>query len=83
MAPAHLEVAETPALVDLLDRVLERGLLIRAEVVICLAGVPLVGLDLHAALAGMETMTRYGLLRGWDRQIRAEALAAGADVGRD
>jgi gas vesicle structural protein len=77
--------ASPPALVDVLDRVLERGLLLQADVVLCVAGVPLVGLNLRAALAGMETMTRYGLLVDWDRRIRAQAVEAPAHVhpGRD
>ncbi|MBI4339630.1 MAG: gas vesicle protein [Chloroflexi bacterium] len=65
-------VAAPPAtLVDLLDRVLDRGLLINADIVICLAGVPLIGITLRAAVAGMETMVEYGLMRDWDQTIRA------------
>lgn len=71
------EPAQPPqaTLVDLLDRVLDRGLLINADIVICLAGVPLIGINLRAALAGMETMTQYGLLREWDSSIRAGAVS--------
>jgi hypothetical protein len=57
--------------VDLLDRVLDRGLVINADIIICLAGVPLIGVNLRAALAGMETMVQYGLMREWDQSIRA------------
>jgi len=57
-------------LVDLLDRVLDKGLVIQADVIISVAGVPLIGLNLRAALAGMETMLQYGMLTGWDEQIR-------------
>ena len=52
---------ESATLVDLLDRVLDRGLVINADIIISLAGVPLIGLNLRAALAGIETMVRYGL----------------------
>ncbi|MBI4336432.1 MAG: gas vesicle protein [Chloroflexi bacterium] len=65
--------APQATLVDLLDRVLERGLVLDADIVICLAGVPLIGLRLRAALAGMETMTKYGLMQDWDREVRAGA----------
>jgi len=58
-------------LVDLLDRVLDRGLVIDADIIICLAGVPLIGVSLRAAIGGMETMLEYGLMKGWDQQIRA------------
>ena len=49
-------------LVDLLDRVLDRGVVLQADVVISLAGVPLIGLNLRTVLAGIETMLEYGLL---------------------
>lgn len=54
------------SLVDLLDRVLERGLVVDADIVISLAGVPLIGIKLRAALAGMETMVRYGVMTELD-----------------
>jgi len=49
-------------LVDLLDRVLEKGLVLDADLVISLAGVPLVAVSLRAAISGVETMRRYGMM---------------------
>lgn len=48
---------------DLLDRVLDKGLLINADVIIALAGVPLIAVNLRAAVASVETMLEYGLMR--------------------
>ena len=60
---------ETEAgLVDLLDRVLEKGLIIHADVVITLAGVPLIGISLKAALANIETMLDYGMFEHYTEQ---------------
>jgi len=65
---ADIEVGMEPTrnshatLVDLLDRVLDKGLVIQ---------VPLIGVNLRAALAGMETMVKYGLMKEWDEDIRA------------
>lgn len=58
-------------LVDVLDRVLDRGLVINADIVVSLSGVPLIGIKLRAAIAGMETMVQYGMMRDWDQSIRA------------
>ena len=58
-------------LVDVLDRVLEKGLIIDADIVITVAGIPLLGVKLRAALAGMDTMLKYGLMTQWDQGIRA------------
>lgn len=59
-------------LVDLLERVLDKGVVVDADLVISLAGIPLVGINLRAAIAGMETMTSYGVMDEWDREIRNE-----------
>jgi|AntAceMinimDraft_16_1070373.scaffolds.fasta_scaffold124955_2 hypothetical protein len=61
-------------LVDLLDRVLDRGVVINADIIISLAGVPLIGVNLRAALAGMETMLKYGVMQEWDQRIRGQEL---------
>ena len=63
------------ALVDVLDVLLRDGAVIRADVVISVADVPLVGLKLSAAIAGMETMTEYGLFEAWDTSRRNAAIA--------
>ena len=71
MEPQPPTMHPRATLVDLLDRVLEKGLLIKADVVICVTGIPLIGLTLSVALAGMETMLKYGIMTDWDQAIRA------------
>ncbi|MDI6892509.1 MAG: gas vesicle protein [Actinomycetota bacterium] len=58
-------------LVDLLDRILDKGLVINADIIISVAGIPLIGVNLRAALAGMETMLKYGVMQAWDERTRA------------
>ena len=58
-------------LVDLLDRVLDKGLFINADLIVSVAGIPLIGITLKAALADMETMLKYGIMQAWDEQTRA------------
>lgn len=58
-------------LVDLLDRILDKGLVIYADVIVSVAGIPLIGVNLRAALAGMETMLKYGVMVDWDEKCRA------------
>jgi len=62
-------------LVDLLDRVLDKGIVIHAELIVSVAGIPLIGVNLKAALAGMETMLDYGMMEEWDKSIRSRAMA--------
>ena len=65
--------ATRATLSDLLDRVLDRGIVLNLDMVICVADVPLLGVSLRAALAGMETMLKHGLMTGWDEAQRAWA----------
>lgn len=58
---------------DVLDRALNKGLLINADIIISVAGIPLIGVNLKAAIAGMETMIEYGMMRDWDEALRAIA----------
>ncbi|MEW6424284.1 MAG: gas vesicle protein [Bacillota bacterium] len=58
---------------DLLDKLLEKGLMLHADLVITVAGIPLLGVNLRLALAGMSTMLRYGIMSDWDEIQRATA----------
>jgi len=60
-------------LVDLIDRVLEKGLVINLDLIIHVAGIPLLGVNLKACLAGIETMLQYGIWKDWDEAQRAVA----------
>jgi len=64
-------------LVDLLDRVLDKGVVLYADVIVSVAGIPLIGVNLRAALAGMETMLSYGVMQEWDQKVRAQSSEAG------
>ena len=57
-------------LVDLLDRVFDKGVVIYADIFISVAGIPLIGVNLRAALAGMETMLEYGVMQDMDVKSR-------------
>ena len=59
------------AIVDLLDVLLDEGVMIQADVLITVADVPLVGINLRAAIAGMATMHEYGFFEDWDEAVRA------------
>ncbi|MDP2844834.1 MAG: gas vesicle protein GvpJ [Candidatus Methanoperedens sp.] len=56
--------------VDLLDRLLNKGIILNADLIISVAGVPLIGISLKAALASIETMLDYGMMEAWDKSTR-------------
>lgn len=57
-------------LTDLLERVLDKGVILDADLLISIGGVPLIGVNLRAAIAGMDTMLKYGLMKQWDTEVR-------------
>lgn len=64
--------SDDDAVVDLVDVLLRDGAVLDADVVVSVADIPLVGIKLRAAIAGMTTMTEYGLFEDWDERIREE-----------
>ena len=49
-------------LVEVLDRLLNKGAVLNADLIISVAGIPLIGVTLKAMIAGMETMLEYGIM---------------------
>ncbi len=73
-------------LADVIDAVLDKGLVINADIMVSLAGVELLGIKIRAALASFETAARYGLefpsgtnlqAPGWRAAVPAEARGHG------
>jgi Gas vesicle protein len=56
---------------DLIDRVMDKGVVVKLDLIIGMAGIPLIGISLHAAIAAIETMLEYGMMEAWDSQTRA------------
>jgi len=52
---------EASTLADVIDRVLDKGLVINADIVVSVAGVELLGVKVRAALASFATAAKYGL----------------------
>lgn len=55
---------------QLLNRVLDKGVLINADIVVSVAGIPLIGVNLKAAVASMETMLEYGMMQNLEETCR-------------
>jgi ribosomal protein L37E len=58
---------------DLLDRILDKGILLNTDIIISVSGIPLLGVNLKLALAGIETMLQYGIMNDWDEAQRVIA----------
>ena len=49
------------SLADVIDIILDKGLVINADITVSVAGVELLGIKIRAALASFATAARYGL----------------------
>jgi hypothetical protein len=49
------------SLPDIIDRILDKGVVINADITVSLVGVELLGIKIRAALASFETAAMYGL----------------------
>lgn len=56
-----LEMQTAGTLADVIDRILDKGLVINADITVSVVGVELLGIKIRAALASFETAAMYGL----------------------
>ena len=59
---------------DLVERVLDKGIVLKLDLIIGVAGIPLIGISLQGAIAAIETMLEYGMMEAWDADTRAYAI---------
>jgi len=59
--PLQATKNEASGLADVIDRILDKGLVINADICVSVAGVELLGIKIRAAIASFETAARYGL----------------------
>lgn len=56
---------------DLIDVLLNKGVYLDLDLIITVSDIPLIGINLRATIAGMETMLEYGMMKNWDERTRA------------
>jgi gas vesicle structural protein len=59
--PFQATKGESAGLADVIDKILDKGLVINADICVSVAGVELLGIKIRAALASFETAAKYGL----------------------
>lgn len=53
--------------IDLLDRILDKGIVINGDITISIVGVDLVSLKINLVIASLETAKRYGIKLPWEQ----------------
>ena len=59
--PSTMRVGGPATIADIIDRVLDKGLVINADIAVSLAGVELLSIRIRAVLASLDAAARYGL----------------------
>lgn len=87
-----LEPSGCRNLADVVERILDKGLVINADIAVSVAGTELLGIKIRATLASFETAARYGLEMpsgtnmnavGWKELAKAKALCPECGNKRD
>lgn len=60
-----METNNKIGIVELIDRTLNKGVILNADLIITVADVPLLAANLRLALASVETMLKYGVMNDW------------------
>jgi len=61
MTAGHMADFSAASLADVLDRILDKGVVINADIAVSVVGVELLSVHIRLALASFETAARYGL----------------------
>lgn len=64
---------DSTGLAELIDRILDKGLVINADIRISLAGTEILGIKIRAALASFETAAKFGLAFPSGTNLKAPA----------
>jgi hypothetical protein len=59
------------SLVDLLDRILEKGVVINGDITVSVGSVELLSVKVNLVIASLETAKRYGLKLPWEEQHKS------------
>lgn len=55
-------------IIDLLDRILDKGVVINGDITVAIAGIDLLALKINLVIASLETAKRYGIPLPWEKK---------------
>jgi len=57
-------------IIDLIDRILDKGVVINGDITLSIVGVDLLSLKINLVIASLETAKRYGIKLPWEKWER-------------
>lgn len=58
------------SLIDLIDRILDKGLVVHGDITLAVSGIELLSLKINLVLASIETAKKYGIELPWEKWER-------------
>ena len=68
-------------LLDLIDRILDKGVVINGDITVSFAGVDILSLKINLVIASLETAKRYGLELPWEKWEREKLALVKSEQG--
>ncbi|HJU14673.1 MAG TPA: gas vesicle protein [Candidatus Nitrosotalea sp.] len=65
-------------IVDLVDRILDKGVVITGDITVSIVGVDLLSLKINLVIASLETAKRYGIKLPWEKLEKVQPKKAPA-----
>ena len=65
------------SLIDLLDRILDKGVVINGDITVNIGRVELLSLKINLVIASLETAKRYGIKLPWETPARTPRALRG------
>ena len=59
-------------IVDLVDRILDKGVVITGDITVSIVGVDLLSLKINLVIASLETAKRYGIKLPWEKMEKIQ-----------
>jgi hypothetical protein len=72
MSARQLVSPQQVTIVDLIDRILDKGVVITGDITISVVGVDLLSLKINLVIASLETAKRYGIKLPWEKWDREQ-----------
>ncbi len=69
-------------IVDLIDRILDKGVVINGDITLSIVGVDLLSLKINLVIASLETAKRYGIKLPWEKWALEQKRAGSKSIGR-
>jgi len=69
-------------IVDLIDRILDKGVVINGDITLSIVGVDLLSLKINLVIASLETAKRYGIKLPWEKWALEQKRVSSKSIKR-